>query len=533
MLKHLVAIRMKSILSGFAGRGKGKVSAGKKILLGILAVYILIVFGSMFFGLFNSTYTAFSGVGMEWLYFGFMGVLVFTLCFVGSVFVTQQQLFEAKDNDLLLSMPVPVRNILTSRLLSILLLNYIYEFLVMGPGLITYLRKGQVQIEGLCYFLLSFLLLPLLVLTVSVLFGWIIAAVDARLGRKNLVMTGLTAGLLLVYLYFCFQIQDYMTRLIENGAAVGEAIKKALPPFYYMGRAIAEGNSLFFLFFLLCCLVPFAAVYLVLSRSFIRIATAERGRKKVVYKEKAIGMRSVRQALFLKDLGHFLGSPMYVFNSSIGLVFMVVCAGYLFIKAGELQELEYALYMLTGSREVIGPALCAAMGLMASMVNISSPMISIEAKTLWICQSLPVRPQDVIFAKANVHILVSLPFVLIGAILMELSFPMGIVSRILLVAFPIAVTVFNAYLGIMLNLLYPKFDWINEIDAVKQGLAPMLAVFIPMATIVLPVLLYTAIFNRILNPPVYVMIVLFLFVVACFVLRRYLCQRGTKRFLQL
>ncbi len=67
---------------------------------------------------------------------------------------------------------------------------------------------------------------------------------------------------------------------------------------------------------------------------------------------------------------------------------------------------------------------------------------------------------------------------------------MTIISRIMILLFPLVVTIFNAYTGVALNLNYPKFDWVNETDAVKQGVAPFLAMFIAMATVALPVLLY-------------------------------------------
>ena len=71
-------------------------------------------------------------------------------------------------------------------------------------------------------------------------------------------------------------------------------------------------------------------------------------------------------------------------------------------------------------------------------------------------------------AKADVHILMSLPFIVISAILLEFTFDMTIISRDRDFALPLVVTIFNAYTGVALNLNYPKFDWVNETDAVKQ-----------------------------------------------------------------
>jgi hypothetical protein len=47
-----------------------------------------------------------------------------------------------------------------------------------------------------------------------------------------------------------------------NGTEISAAIRKALPPFYYMGNSIANGSVVEFLIFALCCIIPFALVYM-------------------------------------------------------------------------------------------------------------------------------------------------------------------------------------------------------------------------------------------------------------------------------
>ena len=51
MLKTLVAVRFKALVSGlFKGRKQGKpMGAGKKILIGLLGVYIVAVYAALFF----------------------------------------------------------------------------------------------------------------------------------------------------------------------------------------------------------------------------------------------------------------------------------------------------------------------------------------------------------------------------------------------------------------------------------------------------------------------------------------------------
>ncbi len=80
-------------------------------------------------------------------------------------------------------------------------------------------------------FLIAFLLLPLLVVAASALFGWLIALANTKMRNKNVIMMVLTLILFMAYMYVCLRLQYYLQKLIENGSAIGEAIQKALPPF--------------------------------------------------------------------------------------------------------------------------------------------------------------------------------------------------------------------------------------------------------------------------------------------------------------
>ena len=61
---------------------------------------------------------------------------------VGSVFITYSTLYQAKDNDLLLSMPIPVSKILFTRLFGVYVMGLLFEVLVMIPALIVWINQG-------------------------------------------------------------------------------------------------------------------------------------------------------------------------------------------------------------------------------------------------------------------------------------------------------------------------------------------------------------------------------------------------------
>ena len=100
MLKALIKARFASMFSSmFRGnRGKKKRSPLIKILSGVLAVYVIAQFLVMFGFMFDAILPPLLSAGLSWLYFALAGIMAFALCFIGSVFTAQQQLFSSTDN---------------------------------------------------------------------------------------------------------------------------------------------------------------------------------------------------------------------------------------------------------------------------------------------------------------------------------------------------------------------------------------------------------------------------------------------------
>ena len=165
MLKSLVKIRLQGLFfRSLKTAKKESPSFGKIIFMLLIIGYVAVVFGLMFGVMFNEILKPFSLIGYEWLYFGIMGILVVLLCFIGSVFVTQQEIYGAKDNELLLSMPIKTKDILLSRVFVLLIVNYLYEALIVVPGMIVYFYQTSFDLIKFLFFLIVIITLPLLAL---------------------------------------------------------------------------------------------------------------------------------------------------------------------------------------------------------------------------------------------------------------------------------------------------------------------------------------------------------------------------------
>lgn len=118
-------------------RSKGTVIA-YFVLFALLMVGLL---GGMFtFLAFTLRSTIVSGYG--WFYYLIFALAAVCIGAFGSVFNTFSGLYLSRDNDLLLSMPIPVHSIMASRLLTVFLMGLMYSGVVSIPAAIVYLAAA-------------------------------------------------------------------------------------------------------------------------------------------------------------------------------------------------------------------------------------------------------------------------------------------------------------------------------------------------------------------------------------------------------
>ena len=98
---------------------------------------------------------------------------------------------------------------------------------------------------------------------------------------------------------------------------------------------------------------------------------------------------------------------------------------------------------------------------------------------------------------------------------------------------PGGATVFTAHLGVVCNLMLPKFDWTDESVAVKQSLAVIATMGIGFGVLVVTFVIFAMIHWFPYAKDVYSVVMFLGFCVASIILNKYLHKKGSKRFLEL
>lgn len=526
MLKLLVKKQLFEIFRSYFYDAKKNKARTKGATIGYIVMFVLLMvclLGTMFGVLSNTMCGPLAGMGMDWLYFVIMGMMAVFLGAFGSVFNTYSGLYLAKDNDLLLSMPIPVRVIMTSRLLSVYLMGLMYSGIVILPAILVYWFTVPVTAGRILGGVVLLVDISLFVLTLSCALGWVVAKISLKLKRKSFITVIVSLVFFGLYYFVCFRSQAMITDLLLNAEDVGNRIK-GIYPLYLFGR-VGCGDGVAMLIVSAVVIALLALVWYLIARSFLHIATASGNTAKTVYHEKAVKPVSADAALLRKELGRFAASPLYMLNCGLGTVFLVVLAVLALIKGREVFLMMNALFAGGEGFVTVLAALCLC--LLAGSNDISTPSVSLEGKSLWIAQSLPIDPWQALRAKLRMHLLITeLPLVACAVCVAAVS-GAALPEIVMMLVTPMVYVVLSAAFGLFMGLKRPNLNWTSEVAPIKQGLAVFLSMFGGwLAAIALGVLYYFLMAR--VSAVAFLLAVTALFAVLALVLVRWLKTSGAK-----
>lgn len=530
MLKALLKKQLAEVFRTFFFNNKTNKKRSKSGVIAYSVFFIAMlggVLGGSFTMLSISLCRPLSEAGMAWLYFLILSLVSVLLGIFGSVFNTYSALYLAKDNDLLLSMPIPPRTIVAARLLSVYLLGTMYSSLVLIPAVVVYWVTAGLTLSRFVCGLILLIIVTVFVLVLSCVLGWVVAKISLKLKNKSFVTT--FAAVLFLGLYYVgyFKAAGLIGNLLTNIQVYGIRVRGAAYALYLFGR-IGEGAwgpALIFTAF--TALLAFG-VGLILSRSFIGIATSSGKTEKAKYNGKPAKSRSSASAVFFKELNHFTSSSGYMLNCGLGLVFIFAAGVVMIFKGGDVYYILDSLLspVFPGSFAV---AVCTILFMISSMNCIASPSVSLEGKSLWILQSLPVHPATVLRAKAKLQFVLSVVPVLFASICTVLTTQAALAEKVFILLIPLLGTAFFSLFDTMIAVKMPMLNWTSEIVPIKQSMGIVVSLFGGWGVGILFGGLYFLVAYRI-GTVLYMTIWTLLLAASSFVLLRWINTRGARQF---
>lgn len=287
-------------------KARSRVSTVLHFLLFALLIFGLL--GGIFTFLAVKLCTPLLTAGMDWLYFALMGLISVLLGDFGSVFNTYAGVYLPKDNDLLLSMPIPVSALVGARLAGVYLMGLLYSAIVILPAVLVYWLTAGVTLPAVLGGLLLTLLISVFVLTISCMLGWVVARISQKLKHKSLITVLVSLAVLCLYYFVYFKAQTLIQQLLANAAVYGTRIKGAAYPVYLFG-SVGVGDVKASIIVSAAVAVLFGLMWLLLSHSFLQIATAAGKVARREYRETRSRQRSTSTALLCREFSRFAASP--------------------------------------------------------------------------------------------------------------------------------------------------------------------------------------------------------------------------------
>ncbi|MBQ5851748.1 MAG: hypothetical protein IIW54_13190, partial [Lachnospiraceae bacterium] len=125
--------------------------------------------------------------------------------------------------------------------------------------------------------------------------------------------------------------------------------------------------------------------------------------------------------------------------------------------------------------------------LLMSITSMTSCSISMEGKTFWQIQTLPVKSGKVYLSKIMANLTVAAPFYVISVVFACLTVEPDLATYFWIAVIPALYLFFMAVVGIRINLAFPVLNWDNEVRVVKQSASTLVTMLVGIITGVVPI----------------------------------------------
>lgn len=463
------------------------------------------------------------------------------LTIIEGVYKSQGILFEARDNELLFSLPITQSKIFFIRIFKLITFQFLYNSLFMLPAIIVYAMYEKTNVSFYLISTVMLVLLPIIPTILGCIFGYIIKGLSAKFKARNIMQVLFTSLILLGIFYVSFNMQGMVANIVQNANSIQEIITKIYYPAGLYINLIQNFNILDLVTLLAINIVP-AFVFVYVASIFYfkinsKLGEKGNGNKKVgVAKttEKTYRVRTQLSGLIHKEMKRFFSSPVFMVNAGFGMVLMIAVTFALSINFdgminSMMQGMETEIPIPIGEIKNMMPKVFYGFVVFIScMTSITSSMISLEGKSFNITKSLPVETEKILLSKVLTSNILSIPIFLICDVIFFIAFKVAIIDIVFILLASIVMPTLTALIGILMNLKYPKMNATSDTEVVKQSMSSMLSVFMGMFVAILSIAIM--IMGNNYNTNLFVALELLTFSIITFMLWRILKKYGAKRF---
>lgn len=530
-LISLIKACMTSDMSLFKIKSNNQ-SKKSRVLLPIF-LFIMVFFSIWSYA--NMIIEPLTKIHLEYVLLSLFVLFTFILTLVEGIYKSSNLLFNCKDDNLLLSLPIKRRTVLFIRVFKFYVFELIYNTMFMAPAMIAYIRYVKVTPSYYPVSIIMLLLLPIIPIVLSIIIGMLLSATSTKFKYKNIAQIILTTIILLFVFYISFNLENVVKDLALKATSINDLITRLYYPAGAYIKMITNFNILDLLLFIIINISLFILSIYLLGNTYFKVNSRAKAVKTNHnhHNNYKIKTNKVIPSLIKKEFTKFISSPVFVTNAGFGLVLFVLGCIILPIKFESLTtaiatiEPNLSIETIKSYIPVILFGLICTSSLLSS---ITSSMISLEYNSFNILKSLPVKPYTIILSKVYTAVIIMLPFILIGDIITFINFKFTFIEIILIIISSIIIPLVAETLGIIINIKYPKMNAENDTQVVKQSMSSMVAVMLGMLlTFITIYSLVTGLTNN-MNIDLIILLGLLTYSIIYIILLIYLNKKSIKEF---
>lgn len=528
----LVKATMSSDMNFFRIKAKTNSKNSLFVTLFISFIFMFVIWSNA-----NIIFEKFSPLNLNIIVLSMSVFFISFITVIEGVYKSSSLLFNCRDDQLLLSLPIRKSTVLFIRIFKFYLFELMFSSMFFIPVIISYL--SWTNNVNFTFFITSFimlLLLPIIPIIISCIIGLVITALSSRFKYKNLFQTVFSTLFLLVFFYFSFSFDKYLNYVMKHSNSIYNIISKIYYPAGVYAKLISNFNLLQLLSFIIINVLLFVIMILLLSRFYFKINSRL---KKVIITKKVninnitIKSNSIYFSLIKKEFNTIFNTPVLIINSFFALVLFIILSIGISIKfksfllmISSYNNFGFSIDLIYNNLSLFVFVLIMVTSFMTS---ISNSLISLEGKKISILKSLPIKTKNILMSKVYTCLIITTPVLFLGDIILFFRLKISLFESILLVILSILLPLVSHFVGLIVNLLFPKLDYENSTEVVKQSFSSFLSVMIGMILLLINVFIVSKIighFSSIIILSVFCIIYVFINIL----LYLYLIKYGVKRF---
>jgi len=452
-----------------------KKSKGKAIALSIAILYALGTYIGSFGFLFFEFGKSLAQLNMIELLLMFAFVYATGLVIIFTLFRSNGYLFHYKDYEILSPLPIKPRTVLFAKLSVMMIVVYFTLFIFLLPLTFAFFYHAGFHLISFLFFLIGIIVIPFIPTVIFSFLSLGIARITSRFRESKILTTIMLFVVFLGIMYLSFSFNPEVLNPFEGQQSFIESFGSVYLLIQWFAEAVYQRNVLSLFLLVVTSTVPFFLFFIGIQKMIV--VTNQKGlsvrTRKNAKPAKSI-TRSTVSSLIQKEFNKYLNVPIYALNTGFGpIMLLILGVASLFFKS----EIELYLSQMIGLNVPSELIVLIVISFLLSMLYTPAISLSLEGKNFWIIKSLPISPNKIMFSKIIFNILLGLPVALLSLGLLAFSFQMTFVGILVAGLYIISFSLVTSAADSIINLYFPKFDYMNETEVVKQSLGALLGIF--------------------------------------------------------